>query len=249
MDKNNILINYDAILFRVKEARDIITDKDLAKIFGLSQQDFAARKKRETLLPFILEFAINENIDLNWLITGEKRSSATGGSAANIGRPGDPEGCLSPDDYVILPMLESRIAAGPEGEILYEEIKDYYPFKRWWVQKLFGKNEDRLKFLVLLRVRGDSMSPTIDPGELVMVDTAERERIEIRIGQIYLVNMPDGSSAIKRLALSECAGRQKLICISDNVAVYRPFEFELDPAKTIKNYVLGRVRWAGKEFE
>ncbi|MFZ2445631.1 MAG: S24/S26 family peptidase [Syntrophobacteraceae bacterium] len=85
--------------------------------------------------------------------------------------------------------------------------------------------------------------------EIILVDTYEQERIQIQTGKIYLITMPDGSSAIKRLALSEHANRFKLICISDNLGVYRPFEFELDPGKSIKHYVLGRVRWAGKEFD
>lgn len=104
-------------------------------------------------------------------------------------------------------------------------------------------------FLRPLRVRGDSTSPTIDPGEIIPVYTFEPERIEILTGKIYLVTMPDGSSAIKRLAVSEHANHLKLICMSDNLGVYRPFEFDLDPEKSIKHYVLGRVRRAGKEFD
>jgi len=161
----------------------------------------------------------------------------------------NPENFLSPEDFVALPMLESRVRDGPEGEIFYEGIRDYYPFKRWWIEKSFGRSEERLKSLVIMKVRGDSMSPTIDPGEIVLVDTYEPERIQIRTGKIYIITMPDGSSAVKRLALSEHANRLKLICMSDNVAVYRPFEFELEPGKSIKHYVLGRVRWAGKEFD
>ena len=185
-------------------------------------------------------------VNITWLLTGE-------GNPYSLGESGegtvDPERCLSPEDFVTLPMLESRVRGGPEGEILYEEIRDYYPFKRWWIEKSFGRSEERLKSLVIIKVRGDSMSPTIDPGEIVLLDTYESERIQIRTGKIYIITMPDGSSAVKRLAISEHANRLKLICMSDNVAVYRPFEFELDPGKSIKHYVLGRVRWAGKEFD
>lgn len=190
------------------------------------------------------------NVNLNWLLTGEGDPFFDDLVIREEQKPLNAEQqCLSPRDFVTLPMLESRVVAGPAGELLYEEVKDYYPFKRWWVERSFGKTEERLKSLVLLKVRGDSMSPTIDPGEIILVDTHEQERIEIRTGQIYLITMPDGASAIKRLALSEQAGRMKLICMSDNIAVYRPFEFELDPGKSIKHYVLGRVRWAGKEFD
>lgn len=160
-----------------------------------------------------------------------------------------PERCLSPDDFEIIPLLESRVVAGPAGEILFEEIADYYPFKKWWVEKLVGKNKERKKDLILVKVRGDSMSPTINQGEAALVDTYEGERIDIKIGKIYIVTMPDGSTAIKRLAISREETRTKLICISDNVAAYLPFEFELDPGRPIQSYVIGRVRWAGKEFD
>jgi phage repressor protein C with HTH and peptisase S24 domain len=202
-------------------------------------------KGRSPSVEHLIAIRKTYGVNIDWLLTGE-------GTAYFVEikqKRGRAEDCLSPDDFVVIPMLESRIAAGPEGEILYQEIKDYYPFKRWWIEKSIGKSEERLKDLLLLKVRGDSMSPTIDQGEVILVDTYELERIEIQTGQIYWVTMPDGSSAIKRLALSESAGRLKLICMSDNVAVYRPFEFDLDPTKTIKHYVLGRVRWAGKEFE
>ena len=93
------------------------------------------------------------------------------------------------------------------------------------------------------------MSPTISQGEVALVDTWEAERIEVLAGRIYLVILPDGSTALKRLVLSAKESGLKMVCLSDNTADYRPFEFALDPEKSLKSYVLGRVRWAGKEFD
>ena len=64
----------------------------------------------------------------------------------------------------MVPLLESKVTGGPEGEILYPEIADYYPFKRWWLERMVGKNPERVGSIVLVRVRGDSMSPTINQG-------------------------------------------------------------------------------------
>ncbi|HYA41836.1 MAG TPA: S24 family peptidase [Syntrophobacteraceae bacterium] len=153
------------------------------------------------------------------------------------------------EEYALVPLLESRVTAGPEGEILYGEIADHYPFKKWWIHKLVGESAERLKGLFLIRVRGDSMSPTISQGEMALVDTWEAERIEVLAGRIYLVILPDGSTALKRLVLSGDDSGLKMVCLSDNTADYRPFEFALDPEKSLKSYVLGRVRWAGKEFD
>ena len=93
------------------------------------------------------------------------------------------------------------------------------------------------------------MSPTINRGEIVLVDTFEAERVEIKVGSIYIVVQPDGTAVLKRLAISERSGRTSLVCMSDNIAIYKPFEFELDTQKSILEYVIGKVRWAGKEFD
>jgi phage repressor protein C with HTH and peptisase S24 domain len=141
------------------------------------------------------------------------------------------------------------VTGGPNGAILYDEIADHLPFKRWWIDNLVGKSSERHENLLLVRVRGDSMNPTISQGEVALVDIHESERIQIRNGSIYLVILPDGSVALKRLALIEKDDHLRLLCLSDNISGYRPFEFDIEPSKKMKEYVLGRVRWAGKEFE
>lgn len=158
------------------------------------------------------------------------------------------EGGLNVEDYVLVPMLESRVTAGPEGEVLYEQVADHLPFKRWWIEQLVGHGVERRKALILVRVRGDSMSPTINQGEVVLVDTYELERIQLRNGRPYLIMLPDGSVSLKRLVLIKEADSARLLCLSDNTA-YRPFEFPIEPDRSVKNYVIGRIRWCGKEFE
>jgi transcriptional regulator with XRE-family HTH domain len=189
-----------------------------------------------------LEFLCREfSIDPGWLLLG-KGPDGTGVSADGLDEEEKP-------DYIFIPLLESRVTAGPEGELLYGEISDRYPFRKWWIEKLVGTSAERQKDLFLIRVRGDSMSPTINQGEMAMVDMGEAERIEVLTGRIYLVILPDGTVAIKRLVLGGNENGLMLACLSDNTADYRPFEFALDPEKSLKSYVLGRVRWVGKEFD
>jgi transcriptional regulator with XRE-family HTH domain len=179
--------------------------------------------------------------DPGWLLLGE------GNAEAGVAAQGPGE--VTNEDYVLIPLLESRVTAGPEGEILYGEIADRYPFKEWWVEKLVGKSPERRRSLFLIRVRGDSMSPTINQGEIALVDTWDSERIEVLAGRIYLVVLPDGAAVLKRLVISEDERGMNLICLSDNSPHYRPFQFALEPGKSIRSCVLGRVRWAGKEFD
>lgn len=159
-----------------------------------------------------------------------------------------PARCLDTEEYLLVPQLESRVTAGPEGEILYEDVAEHFPFKRWWIEKLVGRSREHQSSLVLVRVRGDSMSPTIDQGEVALVDTHEMERLQVLNGRVYLIIQPDGAIALKRLVLAHSEGLNRLVCLSDNTA-YRPFEFIVDPGKSLKHYILGRIRWSGKEFE
>ncbi len=238
---------FESKLERLISALGAKNPTELMKILNLTLGSFGSARKRQRLpAQWIVEAFEKHGISSDWLLSGEGPMRR----GEELSEQQAPYNCLSPEDFELLPLLESRVAAGPEGEIIFDEVADQYPFKKWWIERMVGKDEFRKKFLVLIKVRGDSMSPTINPGEVVMVDTYEGERLDVRTGSIYMIIMPDGSSAIKRLALSRKEdGRMTLICMSDNVAVYRPFEFDLVPGRSLKQYILGRVRWAGKEFD
>ncbi len=130
--------------------------------------------------------------------------------------------------------------------ILFDKRDDMYPFKKWWIIKKVGHNPERHKALTVVRIRGDSMVPTIYPGEVVLVDTWEAERVEIKDGKIYLVRMPDGTITVKRVILNVRDNSAYLVCLSDNQN-YEPFKFLLD--KPIQWCILGRIRWVGREID
>ena len=247
--RNQIAEDFDGCFQRLKEAVGAGTETELGRSLGIKQESIAVARKRKQLPPrWFVDIYFRFGISVDWILSGTgpmKRGEAPAGH----GEIATEERCLSPEDFVTLPLLESWVRGGPEGEIIYEGIADHYPFKRWWIEQLVGASAERQQKLLLVKVRGDSMSPTINHGELVMVDTHEAERINIRTGDIYLVIMPDGGAVIKRLATGkDDDGKYRLICMSDNVSSYRPFDFLLDRGKKIQDYVLGRVRWCGKEF-
>ncbi|MBL4901064.1 helix-turn-helix domain-containing protein [Desulfocapsa sp. AH-315-G09] len=74
---NNDTVSIKGIVGRAKRVAEVKTDKELSEIIGISKGDFGNRKKRGTLLPLLVKWAANENVDLNFLITGK----VIGGSA------------------------------------------------------------------------------------------------------------------------------------------------------------------------
>ena len=65
------------------------------------------------------------------------------------------------DDYVAVPMLDGKVAAGPGG-VIWEQVKSLV-----WLYKPQLKGRAKL---VAVRVGGDSMVPTVPEGSIVIVD-------------------------------------------------------------------------------
>jgi len=64
------MINFSDVLERVKKIKGLEHDYQLADILGISQENFSQKKRRRTLLPLLLPIAIEEKVDLNWLLKG-----------------------------------------------------------------------------------------------------------------------------------------------------------------------------------
>jgi phage repressor protein C with HTH and peptisase S24 domain len=121
----------------------------------------------------------------------------------------------------------STLGADPAAET--EKI----PFPRLLLQRLAVAPDQ----LLLLRATGDSMTPTIPDGALVLVDRSKRE---IGGDAIYLVSL-DGEPRVKRVR-KNIDGSLSLIC--DNREAYEPER--LSRAEAERLTVHGRVCWTEK---
>lgn len=75
------------VVGRIRQIAGLKNEKQVAELLGLSPTDFSNRKKRGTLLPLVVDWAIHEKVDLNWLLTGEGEPYRKGGR----GEEGEPE--------------------------------------------------------------------------------------------------------------------------------------------------------------
>lgn len=127
------------------------------------------------------------------------------------------------------------VSAGP-GAIVTEEIgKPCFAFDERWLKALTQSGPSMLS---IVRVEGDSMSPTLNAGDDILVDLADCGD-RLRDG-IYVLRVDD-AVVVKRLALNP-TGRRVTVQ-SDNPAYPDWPDCSLDDINCI-----GRVIWSGRRI-
>ena len=126
------------------------------------------------------------------------------------------------------------VSAGP-GAVVTEELgKPYFAFDERWLKGLTSTPPARLS---IVRVEGDSMAPTLNPGDEILVDLGDCGD-PLRDG-IYVIRVDD-SVVVKRLALHPMGRR--VTVQSDNPAYPDWPDCDIDDIRCI-----GRVIWAGRK--
>ena len=125
------------------------------------------------------------------------------------------------------------VSAGP-GAIVTEELgKPYFAFDERWLKALTLSEPANLS---IVRVEGDSMAPTLNAGDDILVDLGDASE-RLRDG-IYVLRIDD-ALVVKRIALNP-VGRRMTVQ-SDNPAYPDWPDCGLDDIKPI-----GRVIWSGR---
>lgn len=135
---------------------------------------------------------------------------------------------------VAVPVLDVTASAGPGAFAEDERVQAAIRFDPAWLRRLHLNPAT----LSVIRVTGDSMAPTLDDGDEILVDRGDGAD-RLRDG-IYVLRL-DGVLNVKRLALS--AGGRRATVLSDNPA-YPPLPAMARSALD----VVGRVVWAGRRL-
>jgi hypothetical protein len=135
------------------------------------------------------------------------------------------------DDLIAVPVLDVQASAGPGAFAESERAKARMRFDPSWLRGL-ALNPKQLS---VIQVTGDSMAPTLEDGDDILVDVGERR---LRNG-IYVLRL-DGVLNVKRLSL---VPGKKVTVSSDNPAY--PGWPSLDRREL---EVIGRVVWAGRRL-
>lgn len=139
-------------------------------------------------------------------------------------------------ELVQIPILEVEASAGHGALAELEAKSAQFGFDEGWLRKLTASNASKLS---IIKVTGDSMEPTLNDGDEVMVDLADGQA-RLRDG-IYVLRMDDALN-VKRVAI-EPKGRQ-ISVVSDNPAY--PSWNGLE-RRAIN--IVGRVLWFGRRLQ
>lgn len=152
---------------------------------------------------------------------------------ASLGGPGGDD---VPDFGALVPVRRTEVfaSAGPGALPGDERRRPYFGFDQQWLRRLTPTAPDRLE---VIRVEGDSMSPTLNAGDDILVDLGDAAE-RLRDG-IYVIRV-DNTLLVKRLALHP-VGRRVTVQ-SDNPAYSDLPDCALDEIECI-----GRVIWAGRK--
>ena len=154
-------------------------------------------------------------------------------SEALLGGPAEDEGS---DGLVPVMRVAVRASAGPGAIVPAEMAKPYFAFDGRWLKALTGTSAGKLS---IIRVEGDSMSPTLNAGDDILVDPSDcAERL--RDG-IYVLRVDD-ALVVKRIALHP-VGRRVTVQ-SDNPAYPDWPDCDMEEIACI-----GRVVWAGRKID
>ena len=161
-------------------------------------------------------------IDAQWLLTGKSYKPQTQDIETN-------------QDYEYIPMFDVEVSAG-NGAAAYgvTDPAMHLAFRKDWLKSrgLFAKD------LNCVVARGDSMEPTINSKDTLLVDTSKNNP---RDGQIYVIRSSD-VLWVKRIQ-RQIDGSLSLI--SDN-PTYAPMQLNLDDHPDIQ--VIGQVVQISKDL-
>ena len=140
------------------------------------------------------------------------------------------------DPYEYVTRVQGLLASAGPGRIAWEheELEGSHAFRRSWMRERGLRVAD----CRMVRVSGDSMTPYLQDGDIVMVNLADTA---IRSGERYLIAV-DSEWKIKRLHKLVDGGVE---IRSDNESPRHPTERV--PAEHAAQFlrVLGRVVWRG----
>lgn len=218
---------------RVKEVTGWKKQLDMALFLGITGSSISGAKDRGKFpSDWAVKIAQHYGVSTDWLLSGEGQRSPELTSEDNAASA--TEALSDSGEFAFIPIYDVEIEAGPGALNGDERIVSRMAFRRDWLKE---KTLDPSK-LAVARVVGDSMTPTLSSGDMILLDL---RAARARENAIYAFEVA-GQIRVKRL--------QPLIDGSILVRSDNPsYETEMvPPAEVDRLRVIGRGVWVGKSL-
>ncbi|MAD76921.1 MAG: transcriptional regulator [Rheinheimera sp.] len=231
----------DDIIHRMRELEpQLSSDSKIAESLGVDRSNVYQWRKKDTIPhSALVEWAEIKNISLDWLFNGEgtaEHGTAGNKSTAQYILRNDPSKAYHNqvlEGFECIQVLNIDISAGYGTDVECEEVRGSLAFSTDWLRDKSLKADQ----LAIVFAKGDSMQPTINSSDALLVDLRPIERIT---DGIHVIRIND-HLYVKRLQ-STFTGEVKII--SDNTF----YEAQtVAPDQLDKLNVIGKVVWIGKE--
>ncbi|WP_175514087.1 XRE family transcriptional regulator [Oceanisphaera psychrotolerans] len=212
------------------ERMELILGDESARSFGArcGLSDTAIKKYRSGAstpnVERLIAIANAAGVDVKWLATGQGNRSADDSDAESQSK------VLWVDSYDVF------VSAGNGAHNEWDHLEARVPFSTAWLEDhgLIGKR------LAVLKVHGDSMSPTLEHGDTPLVEMLPEDAVENLPDSVYVLRL-NGQLLIKRLQSDLMGG---LYIKSDNPA-YDKLHLTQDNKPDDIRII---ARWTGKKI-
>ncbi|MFT5163075.1 MAG: phage repressor protein C with HTH and peptisase S24 domain [Alteromonadaceae bacterium] len=194
-----------------------LTGKSVSHIYKI------CRGMSRPSMSYVQELYDEFKVDLNWLLTGQASQSE------------QPTGEMPTRDLVFAPMFDVQASAGYGSLVESETVTESFGFNKSWLSSQLRVSSDNIAFIT---VSGESMQPTLDDGDMILVDLSQQQ---VQNEDIYLLQT-DGALVTKRLKQQRGG---KLEVISDNP---RYPSSVITPNEDEHCQVVGKVVWCGRRL-
>lgn len=193
--------------------------RELANLSGVEEGQLYRYLRGENVpsIYAIVRIADAVGVSVEWLATGRGNS-----------KPIEDQDATFEAEFARVPIYNVSISAGHGAFPAHEQAIGHLAFTRHWLRKAGVQAEH----LVATNAAGDSMEPTIHDGDMLLIDTHQRQ---LTRDDIYAIRRDD-VVLVKRL---QQEFNNTVRVISDNQR-YPPMSVSADNL-----HIIGRVIWLG----
>jgi SOS-response transcriptional repressor LexA len=230
-----------AVAKQLRKVRGSLTQAEFARLLGIKQQQYSRYESGRRIPPdeVLLKAARYAKIDVQEIVApegagllGERLRPLA--AEVHIVSPEEVRRHLERlervENYVPIPLVSDRAAAGDPLLIDEHDIEGYAVIYQSWLSES-GRYS-------CVRLRGDSMYPALNDGDIVAINHARRDPEGLR-GKIVAAKVGEDGVTIKYLNWDE----RSWILEPEN-RIYRPIYVPRD-----QEVLIGAVEWCWRRFK